>query len=99
MLDGRRLFRHARGVEDEVLPPRTVAGRAALSGMRPYVKRALAQTIRRIEDEAARPYAEALRDEDEVLAEVAAGEGDLAERARAAHGRAAPLLGEAGEGE
>jgi hypothetical protein len=64
--------------------------------MRPYVKRALAQTIRRIEDEAARPYAEALRDADEVLAEVAAGEGDLADRARAARGRAAPLLGEAG---
>lgn len=86
-------------MEDEVLPPRTVAGQAALSGMRPHVKRALAQTIRRIEDEAARPYAEALRDADEVLAKVAAGEGDLAERARAARGKAGPLLGEAGEGE
>lgn len=32
--------------------PRTVAGQAAISAMRPYVKRALAQTIVAIEDEA-----------------------------------------------
>jgi hypothetical protein len=99
MLDDHRIFRHPRGVKDEILPARTVAGQAALSGMRPYVKRALAQTIRRIEDEAARPYAEALRDADEVLAEVSVGEGDLAERARAARARAAPLLADVGEHE
>jgi hypothetical protein len=98
-------------VKDEILPPRTIAGQAALSGMRPHVKRALAQTIRRIEEEAARPYAEALREADAVLAELAgegagdgAGEGagdtDLAERARAARERAAPLLaGPGGQGE
>jgi hypothetical protein len=93
-------------VKDEILPPRTIAGQAALSGMRPHVKRALAQTIRRIEEEAARPYAEALREADAVLAELAgegadgAGDTDLAERARAARERAAPLLaGPGGQGE
>jgi hypothetical protein len=96
-------------VKDEILPPRTIAGQAALSGMPPYVKRALAQTIRTIEEEAARPYAEALREADGVLAEIAgrgpgpgAGEGvagpELAERARAARRKAAPLLAERGEG-
>jgi hypothetical protein len=90
-------------VKDEVRPPRTIAGQAALSGMPPYVKRALAQTIRRIEDEAARPYAEALREADAVLAELAepaepaepaeqTEPAELAERARAARRRAAPLL-------
>jgi hypothetical protein len=36
--------------------PRTVAGQAAISAMRPYVKRAVAQTIVAIEDEAIAPY-------------------------------------------
>jgi hypothetical protein len=81
-------------VSDEIRPPRTIAGQAALSGMPPYVKRALAQTIRRIEDEATRPYAEALAEASLVLADVAAGEGELAERARAARKRAASLLEE-----
>ena len=68
--------------------------------MPPYVKRALGQTIRTIEQEAVRPYAEALLEADGVLADVVAGEGagegaaDLAQRARAARGRAAPLLAE-----
>ena len=65
--------------------PRTVAGQAALSGMRPYVKRALAQTIAAIEDEATAPYLEALRQADGVLASLvdteAAGTGDAASRA------------------
>jgi hypothetical protein len=47
--------------------PRTVAGQAALSGMRPHVKRALAQTILAIEDEAIAPYLTALREADRVL--------------------------------
>ena len=82
-------------VKDEALPPRTIAGQAALSGMPPYVKRALGQTIRTIEEEAIRPYAEALREADRVLADVAAAPAaDLAERARAARELAAPLLAE-----
>lgn len=47
--------------------PRTVAGQAAISAMRPYVKRAVAQTIVAIEDEAIAPYLEALRTADGVL--------------------------------
>ena len=47
--------------------PRTVAGQAALSGMRPHVKRALAHTILAIEAEAIAPYVEALREADRVL--------------------------------
>ena len=42
--------------------PRTVAGQAVLSGMRPHVKRALAHTILAIEAEAVAPYVEALRE-------------------------------------
>ena len=38
--------------------PHTVAGQAALSGMRPYVKRALAQTILAIEEKNAEWIAE-----------------------------------------
>ena len=52
--------------------PRTVAGQAALSGMRPYVKRALAQTILAIETQAVAPYLEALREADRVLETLAA---------------------------
>jgi hypothetical protein len=53
--------------------------------MRPYVKRALAQTIAAIEDEATAAYLEALRQADGVLASLvdteAAGTGDAASRA------------------
>lgn len=52
--------------------PRTVAGQAALSGKRPHVKRALAQTIASIEAEAIAPYMEALREADRVLESIAA---------------------------
>lgn len=41
--------------------PRTLAGQAALSALRPHLKRALAHTIVAIEDQAAAPYVEALR--------------------------------------
>jgi len=82
--------------------PRTVAGQAALSGMRPYVKRALGQTILAIENEAIAPYAEALREADRVLESLAAMDAtstwetpsrvDLVKRAQAAHRLATPLL-------
>lgn len=82
--------------------PRTVAGQAALSGMRPYVKRALGQTIVAIETEAAAPYLEALREADRVLAAIAAQgpaptwdtatRTDLVRRAEAARHLAKPLL-------
>ena len=82
--------------------PRTVAGQAALSGMRPFVKRALAQTIVSIEDEAIAPYLAALREADLVLAELARREvapawdeparAEVVKRAEAAHRLAAALL-------
>jgi len=82
--------------------PRTVAGQAALSGMRPYVKRALGQTIVAIETEAVAPYLEALGEADRVLEDLAAwnatptekqpSTADLVRRATAAHLRAKPLL-------
>ncbi|MGA3030222.1 MAG: hypothetical protein ABSE58_05710 [Candidatus Limnocylindrales bacterium] len=82
--------------------PRTVAGQAALSGMRPYVKRALGQTIVAIETEAVAPYLEALREADRVLEDLAAwnatptekqpSTADLARRAAAAHLLAKQLL-------
>jgi len=82
--------------------PRTVAGQAAISGMRPYVKRALAGTILAIEAEAIGPYAEALREADQVLESLAskdtaatwdmASRVDLVKRAGDAHGLASRLL-------
>jgi hypothetical protein len=84
--------------------PRTVAGQAALSGMRPYVKRALGQTIVAIEKEAIAPYLAALREADRVLDSIAARDAnsawdmpapvELVERAEAAHQLAKPLLSE-----
>jgi hypothetical protein len=86
--------------------PRTVAGQAAMSGMRPHVKRALAQTIVAIEDEAIAPYLRALREADGVLAALAAMDdgapsdvgsmADLHERAAAARRMAEPLLAQHG---
>ncbi len=82
--------------------PRTIAGQAALSGMRPHVKRALGQTIRAIEAEAIAPCLEALRDADRVLKAIAARDptpswdsavrSDVVTRAEAAHRLLAPLL-------
>jgi len=82
--------------------PRTVAGQAVLSGMRPHVKRALAQTILAIEAEAIAPYVEALREADRVLESLAARDAtstwdipsrdDFVKRAEAAHRRVRLLL-------
>lgn len=41
--------------------PRTLAGQAALSALRPHLKKALAHTILAIEDQAVAPYVEALK--------------------------------------
>ena len=70
--------------------------------MRPYVKRALGQTIVAIETEAAAPYLEALREADHVLEAIAAQDpastgdeaarADLVRRAEAARNLAKPLL-------
>ena len=89
--------------------PRTVAGQAVLSGMRPYVKRALAQTILAIEDEAIAPYVEALREADCVLESLAARDAvstwdtpsrvDFVKRAEAAHRLVRPLLAPHGQEE
>jgi hypothetical protein len=82
--------------------PRTVAGQAALSGMRPYVKRALGQTIVAVETEAAAPYLAALREADRVLESLAAQDAtspwdtavriDFVRRAEAVRQLARPLL-------
>lgn len=82
--------------------PRMVAGQAALSGMRPHVKRALAQTILAIETQAVAPYLEALREADRVLETLAATDPtsvwdlsarvDVVTRAEAAHRLTRPLL-------
>lgn len=52
--------------------PRTVAGRAAISALRPYLRRAIGRTITAIEAEAAEPYRRALADLDGVLDRLAA---------------------------
>jgi len=82
--------------------PRTVAGQAAISAMRPYVKRALARSILAIEDEAIEPYLEALREADRVLESLASRDAtsawdrpsrvDVVDRAEAAHRLVSPLL-------
>jgi hypothetical protein len=83
--------------------PRTIAGQAALSAMRPYVKRALGQTIVAIEEQAIAPYLEALREADRLLEALAARDAasawdaaaraDLVGRAERARALVAPLLG------
>ena len=81
--------------------PRTISGRAWLSGMRPHHRRAATPLIVSIEREAAKPAIEALRAADAVLADLA--ELDPARpdteavrrlivQARAAHQAAEPLL-------
>ena len=82
--------------------PRTVAGQAALSGMRPYMKRALGQTILAIEAEAAAPYLGVLREADQVLESLAtqdpyaiwdtASKVEFVRRAKAARLGASSLL-------
>lgn len=84
--------------------PRTISGQAAISAMRPHVKRALGTTIVAIEKEAATPYRDALIRADGVLAEIVALEpgaewdrftrANLVERAAAARRLAIPLLAE-----
>lgn len=85
-----------------VTEPRTIAGRAALTGTRPHIRRWLAQTISTIEKEAVTPYAEALKDADLVLRDLAAADpaaewsaesrASLVENAQAAHRVVEPLL-------
>jgi hypothetical protein len=82
--------------------PRTIAGQAVLSGMRPHVKRALGSTILSIEAEAVAPYVAALRAADRLLGSLAARDpaaawdrasrADLVSRAGAAHRLLEPLL-------
>ena len=81
--------------------PRTVAGRAWLSGMRPHHRRAATPLIVSIEAEAARPALAALLGADAVLADLAAVDADqltpdalrqLIERARGAHEDASTVL-------
>jgi len=82
--------------------PRTVAGQAAISGLRPHVKRALAGTIAAIEAEAIAPYVEVLLEADRLIAALAARDAtsawdaptrlEIVNRAQAAHRLAEPLL-------
>ena len=81
--------------------PRTVSGRAWLSGMRPPHRRAATPLILSIEAEAARPAIAALLEADALLAALAAidpGRVDdalvreLIQRARAAHDHATNVL-------
>ena len=81
--------------------PRTVAGRAWLSGMRPHHRRAATPLVQSIEAEAARPALAALLEADGVLADLGAADPDrldtdalraLIQRARAAHEHAATIL-------
>jgi hypothetical protein len=85
-----------------VTEPRTITGKAWLSGTRPYVRRALAATILGIEEEATASCRAALAAADSVLAALTALDADgssdresmrdLIERAEAARRLAAPLL-------
>ncbi|HET7726394.1 MAG TPA: hypothetical protein VFK54_03625 [Candidatus Limnocylindrales bacterium] len=50
--------------------PRTIEGKAVISSLKPVGRRAIGPTIVAIEREAARPYAELLREADALLAEV-----------------------------
>jgi hypothetical protein len=81
--------------------PRTISGKAWLSGMRPHHRRAATPLILSIEREAAKRAMDALRAADEVLAGLAeldaadvdsAALGDLVERAGAAHADASRIL-------
>jgi hypothetical protein len=87
--------------------PRTVSGQAAISALRPHVKRALTPTILAIEAEAIAPYLSALQEADRVLESLAARDAtapwdaptraDLVQRAEATRGLTAPLLAQHGQ--
>jgi len=86
---------------DPSTEPRTIAGRAWLSGMRPHHRRAATPLIVSIEREATGPALDALREADAILVELAALQPahpdvnalrGLVERARASHERATTLL-------
>ena len=84
-----------RGPEGGMASPRTIAGQAAISALRPHLKRALGPTILRIEAEAVAPYLDALREPDRVLAAIAASAARAdpsVRQAEAAHRRLAALL-------
>ncbi len=95
--------RDPRAPEREAIP-RTIAGQAALSTLRPQLRRALAPTIVSIEIQAAEPYLAALRDADKVLQAVAAvdastplddaARADLVIQAGSAHRQLVALLGQ-----
>jgi hypothetical protein len=81
--------------------PRTISGRAWLSGMRPHHRRAATPLIVSIEAEAARPALAALLEADAVLADLAAIDldgvneaavRDLVRRARTAHEHSGDVL-------
>ena len=81
--------------------PRTISGRAWLSGMRPHHRRATAPLVVSIEREAAKPAIEALRVADAVLGDLVAIDpakpspaslSELIGRARAAQEAAEQLL-------
>lgn len=81
--------------------PRTVAGRAAVSALRPHLRRAIGRTIAAIEGEAAEPYRRALAELDALLDRLAALDpgidwdratrAELVEAARTARRRLAEL--------
>jgi len=87
--------------------PRTIAGQAALSALRPHLKRALGRTIVAIEDQAIAPYLDALRAVDQVLEDLAgrdassawdrSARGGLVARAEAARQQVRPLLAQPGQ--
>ncbi|HWP63891.1 MAG TPA: hypothetical protein VNO86_10515 [Candidatus Binatia bacterium] len=86
--------------------PRTVAGRAAVSALRPHLRRAIGRTIAAIEGEAAEPYRRALAELETLLDRLAAldpasdwddaARTELVEAARAARRRLAELRSTAG---
>jgi hypothetical protein len=78
--------------------PRTTSGQAALSGMRPHLRRAFGATILAIEREARAPYVAVLQDAQDVLAAAAAGpDRDLTARAEGVRRRLAALVREEGD--
>ncbi|MGI8872428.1 MAG: hypothetical protein ACR2KI_07510 [Candidatus Limnocylindria bacterium] len=84
------------------IAPRTVAGRALTSAMRPHLKRAFSPTIVAIEAEAVAPYLHVLGEVDRLMEDLAAKDAsaawgrrsrvDLVKRAQAAHRAVGPLL-------
>jgi hypothetical protein len=80
----------------QVREPRTISGRAWVSGLRPHLRRAVGATIVAIEDEAAAPYAEAVREARDMIGELVAlgAPPEVAQRARRVEGRLSQLIGE-----